>query len=111
VLHAIIPFQIFAENHLCSQQKSNHTTYYKTPTEEFEIHRIQLPRHQTITHQSIDAPHILITLSGNGKLESDTNNSYMKKRTILFIGANCSYSIKADSDLDAIRGTVPFEEV
>lgn len=106
-LKSMISRQIRQEDPLCRQHRHEFTTYYKTPAEEFEIHKISIARNNCLKYINPHVPEILIILSGSGTLESAKENVNLTKGTVLFIAAKTDYAILASENLDAIRGTVP----
>jgi len=106
-LKSMIDRQNHSMDPLCRKKSKDFTTCYESPAEEFEIHKIDLPKSRTQKYLKPDVPEILIILSGIGNLESADRSYLLEKGTILFVGAGQDYAISATEDLKAIRGTVP----
>jgi len=111
VLEVVIDKQNRSEKLPARQLKQDFTICYQTPAEEFEIHKIEIPKNQFVKYSNPDVPEILIILSGTGKFESAAKNVRLGKGTCLFVGANNDYAIEAAEDVKVIRGTVPYPGV
>ena len=82
---------------------------FKSPAPDFELSNIVINDIHEYRHQSQTAQ-ILLVMDGSVSFEEEGNTIECKKGQAIFIGANCSYTLKSSSGAILYKATTPIAE-
>ena len=85
---------------------ASHQKIYSSPAEEFELHHYLLSKHEEINIQTRSGE-IFLLIDGSSKIISENEKKELSKGDSIFVSAGTDMVIKALSEINLFRATVP----